>query len=405
MDKQTLSNYGWLVIVTLILAVMLAFATPFGTYVGDGVVSIANGFVGASDQAIDEDNIKTNGEKWDSKFDYSGFDNNSGAPKCCESPNVKTYVDDTKCLSCNNVVYGSDIHSGIIPENATYYVNNTSTTLGDYSGATETYTYGDKFPDTVNIGDVYVYGDYEYRYNKRYDGATNVWSDYSSQNGWGVRVLNASKTSYGNVLETINNKPITSLYRAFMSTSITSTDFLTIPDTVTNIEGMFMICRNLTDISTLNISNNITSLAYLFDRCSSLKDASVLNIPNSVTNMHFAFISCSQLTSAPILPNNLTQLNQAFSQCTKLNLPNGYVIPSTVIETSLCFYKCTSLTNAPVIPENVKYFSQTFDGCTSLSGSITINANPTSYGDALQGTKITEILGNTTLKTEILATK
>ena len=77
MDKQTLSNYGWLVIVTLILAVMLAFATPFGTYVGDGVVSIANSFVGASDQAIDEDNIKTNGEKWDSKFDYSGFNNSS----------------------------------------------------------------------------------------------------------------------------------------------------------------------------------------------------------------------------------------------------------------------------------------------------------------------------------------
>ena len=73
MDKQTLSNYGWLTIVTLILAVMLALATPFGTYVGDAVVSVANGFVGASDAAIDEDNIATNEDKWDSKFDYSGF--------------------------------------------------------------------------------------------------------------------------------------------------------------------------------------------------------------------------------------------------------------------------------------------------------------------------------------------
>ena len=80
MDKQTLSNYGWLVIVTLILAIMLAFATPFGTYVGDGVVSIANGFAGASDQAIDEDNIKTNGEKWDSKFDYSVLKDTDAMP-------------------------------------------------------------------------------------------------------------------------------------------------------------------------------------------------------------------------------------------------------------------------------------------------------------------------------------
>ena len=78
MDKQTLSNYGWLVIVTLILAVMLALATPFGTYVGDAVVSIANGYVQASNNAIDEDNIATNEDKWDSKFDYSGFEGSNG---------------------------------------------------------------------------------------------------------------------------------------------------------------------------------------------------------------------------------------------------------------------------------------------------------------------------------------
>ena len=68
MDKQTLSNYGWLVIVTLILAVMLALATPFGTYVGDAVVSVANGFVGASNEAIDEDNIAVNEDKWEEKM-------------------------------------------------------------------------------------------------------------------------------------------------------------------------------------------------------------------------------------------------------------------------------------------------------------------------------------------------
>ena len=73
MDKQTLSNYGWLVIVTLILAVMLALATPFGTYVGDAVVSIANGYVQASNNAIDEDNLQANGEKWDGKFDYDAL--------------------------------------------------------------------------------------------------------------------------------------------------------------------------------------------------------------------------------------------------------------------------------------------------------------------------------------------
>lgn len=68
MDKQTLSNYGWLVIVTLILAVMLALATPFGTYVGDAVVSVANGYVGASNNAVDDDNISKLEQQWTDKL-------------------------------------------------------------------------------------------------------------------------------------------------------------------------------------------------------------------------------------------------------------------------------------------------------------------------------------------------
>ena len=68
MDKQTLSNYGWLVIVTLILAVMLALATPFGTYVGDAVVSVANGYVGASNNAMGDDNISNMEQQWFDKL-------------------------------------------------------------------------------------------------------------------------------------------------------------------------------------------------------------------------------------------------------------------------------------------------------------------------------------------------
>ena len=52
MDKQTLSNYGWLVIVTLILAVMLALATPFGTYVSDAVINISNSYANANADGI-----------------------------------------------------------------------------------------------------------------------------------------------------------------------------------------------------------------------------------------------------------------------------------------------------------------------------------------------------------------
>ena len=65
MDKQTLSNYGWVIILTLVLAVMLALATPFGTYVGDGVVSIVRGYTQTSDTVIDEENISAKSQQWE----------------------------------------------------------------------------------------------------------------------------------------------------------------------------------------------------------------------------------------------------------------------------------------------------------------------------------------------------
>ena len=52
MDKETLSNYGWIVIAVLVLSVMIALATPFGTYISDGVKSTTTGLFGASENAL-----------------------------------------------------------------------------------------------------------------------------------------------------------------------------------------------------------------------------------------------------------------------------------------------------------------------------------------------------------------
>ena len=37
MDKETLSNYGWVVICVLVLVVMIALATHFGKYIAEAV--------------------------------------------------------------------------------------------------------------------------------------------------------------------------------------------------------------------------------------------------------------------------------------------------------------------------------------------------------------------------------
>lgn len=39
MDKETLSNYGWVVICVIILAIMITLATPFGNEIKNAVVT------------------------------------------------------------------------------------------------------------------------------------------------------------------------------------------------------------------------------------------------------------------------------------------------------------------------------------------------------------------------------
>lgn len=54
MDKQTLSSYGWIVVLVLILACLLAFASPFGMFVVDGIKSFAGGFVDTNNAAMEQ---------------------------------------------------------------------------------------------------------------------------------------------------------------------------------------------------------------------------------------------------------------------------------------------------------------------------------------------------------------
>ena len=67
MDKETLSNYGWIVICILISSVMIALATPFGEYIGNAVKSTTEGLfkveqnaLGAAGLIIDDQGFEDN---------------------------------------------------------------------------------------------------------------------------------------------------------------------------------------------------------------------------------------------------------------------------------------------------------------------------------------------------------
>ena len=53
MDKETLSNYGWVVICVLVLVVMIALATPFGNFIASAVKNTTEALFGASKKAVE----------------------------------------------------------------------------------------------------------------------------------------------------------------------------------------------------------------------------------------------------------------------------------------------------------------------------------------------------------------
>ena len=246
-------------------------------------------------------------------------------------------------------------HSGVIPVGGTYYVKATgvdyTTFLGDYSLAEETLVAGDKFPDKINDGDAYVYGEYEYRYNSGFDIG---WFNYNCD-GWGVCVLDTEKTSYENMLLSINGKAIT------------------------NMIGTYRYCSNME--YSPRIPSTVKAMDSAYRDCTSLVEAPVLH--DGVTSLGFTFSSCSLLEEAPVLPLSVTNLCAAFELC--LNLQS-----------------------APVIHENITDICGAFYECRLLTGALEINSKQLdSYETAITYTNITEITGTISdeLKVAILATK
>ena len=86
MDKNTLSNYGWIVIAVLVLSVMIALATPFGEYIKAGVESTTAGLFDTSEKALNIVGMSATGKEPPAPIvnvrdDYehlSGYINNNG---------------------------------------------------------------------------------------------------------------------------------------------------------------------------------------------------------------------------------------------------------------------------------------------------------------------------------------
>lgn len=70
MDKETLSHYGWIVVLCIILSLLLAFCSPFGNFIADAIKSTTVGFTQTSENGIGTVLI---GKSGDTKFDNGLF--------------------------------------------------------------------------------------------------------------------------------------------------------------------------------------------------------------------------------------------------------------------------------------------------------------------------------------------
>lgn len=181
MDKETLSNYGWIVICVLVLAVMIALAGPFGNFIADAVKSTTQGLFDVNQGALDaagiviDDNGFADGES-------SGADDAGNGRYNHNAPELH--------------------HNGVIPEGARY-IKSDGTVLNA----------GDLFPETVQTTDTYYYGDYKYT-REPARGTVNNNTTFQ-QSGWRFEVVDRTKTEYAPVLESIAGMNVTCAYRAF----------------------------------------------------------------------------------------------------------------------------------------------------------------------------------------------
>ncbi len=167
--------------------------------------------------------------------------------------------------------------TGVIPEGGVYmrgyeYIAGTedSAPRMNYSNIV-TYSAGESFPSTPQTLDRYIYGDYIYVYNAYWWREPNMGNNTEgdafypggandelagimdpSYDGWLVGLaVDANKTSYGAILESVNGKPIMSMNGTFHGCYNLTTAPIVL-STVVDMSSTFDGCTSLTGSITIN---------------------------------------------------------------------------------------------------------------------------------------------------------
>ena len=162
---------------------------------------------------------------------------------------------------------------------------------------------------------------------------------------------------------------------------------------VTSLYHTFRDCSQLVKVPI--IPSTVYDMRATFTNCDGIVEIAFL--PHSVILADAIFQLCDNLAIVENLPDTITNLSGAFAH--DINLKYVYNIPNNVVDLRYAFDGCTSLINVlDAIPELVENMTGTFRDCHNLTGTIKINAQPTSYSTCFSRTasqtETLKIMGN-----------
>lgn len=143
---------------------------------------------------------------------------------------------------------------------------------------------------------------------------------------------------------------------------------ITLPKSITYLDGVFMECQKLTSIE---VPENVTTIVGAFESCSSLKQ---IEIPESVVRLDGAFCGCSSLESIAF-PDHITEITErTCANCTSLK---SVKLPANLQKIGLdAFGNCTSLKSI-VLPAHLEYIEEAaFASDWALTEVISLNPVP-----------------------------
>ena len=387
MDKETLSNYGWIVICVLVLAVMLALATPFGKFISGAIENTTTALFQTSKAGLGSAGIDA-GELVFGKQD--GGAENPDTPDASASKItllqsvISTNPDDP--IWERTIIADATLKEGEKIKVEFYEID--ANTKQPVSGSSYTTMMGNAFNKELTADQLPA------TFNNPNGGAFNV--NVKMAIAMKISVIDAdgnavdfdmdnmpyfTKTPKAAVMNIYYNTSSTDAHLT-ESTSTTPSNKNLIP-----VGGVYIIDSPFTVLEGDGVSvefpetpaKNDTyeygDYTYTYNRNSYYGTEWSVKVKDPSKTSYGVILS--EIAGKPVTNMNGT------------------------------FMSCTSLTTAPTIPNSVISMESTFANCTSLTGTIEINTNPTSYYDCLKDTQITGITGSCSQATKdaLLATK